>query len=312
MEIIYYPDDSCPNHWTQSVIALGNFDGVHRGHARLLERVRSRATEMGATAAALTFDPHPPRVIRPDKAPALLMTTPQKIAYLEQSGIHATAIVRFTGALAKWTPEHFVTSVLVDWLHVAEVWVGSNFLFGHERKGNFSLLRSLGSTYDFRVAKIDPVRYKDFVVSSTRIRRLLSEGYVDEAGSLLGHHYCIDGEVIPGSNRGRRQGFPTANLLTDNEILPPDGVYASTIKIDDVIHAAVTNIGVRPTFEKDGDRVIESHLLRFSGDLYGRHVRLAFVKRLREERLFSSPSELKNQIFVDCEEARALFKKMSL
>jgi len=312
VETIYYPDDSCPNHWTQSVIALGNFDGVHRGHARLLERVRSRASEMGVIAAALTFDPHPPKVIRPDKAPALLMTTQQKIACLEQSGIHATAVVRFTGALAKWTPEQFISSVLVDWLHVGEVWVGSNFLFGHERKGNFSLLRSLGSTYDFRVAKIDPVRYKDFVVSSTRIRRLLSEGYVDEAGSLLGHHYCIDGKVVPGSNRGTHQGFPTANILTDNEILPPDGVYASTVTADDVIHAAVTNIGVRPTFEKSGDRVIESHLLRFSGDLYGRHVRLAFVKRLREERLFASPSELRNQIVVDCEEARVLFKKMSL
>tara|TARA_B100001123_G_scaffold444924_3_gene595076 strand:- start:6812 stop:7750 length:939 start_codon:yes stop_codon:yes gene_type:complete len=312
VEIIYYPDDSCPNNWTESVIALGNFDGVHRGHAKLLERVNSRAAERGVTAAVLTFDPHPPKVIRPDKAPALLMTTQQKITYLEQSGIHATAIVRFTGGLAQWTPEQFVTSVLVDWLHVAEVWVGSNFLFGHERKGNFSLLRSLGSIYDFRVAKIDPVRYKDFVVSSTRIRRLLSEGYVDEAGSLLGHHYCIDGEVVRGSNRGTHQGFPTANLLTDNEILPPDGVYASTVTIDGVIHAAVTNIGVRPTFEISGDRVVESHLLRFSGDLYGRHVRVAFVKRLREERLFSSSSELKNQIVVDCEEARALFEKMSL
>lgn len=294
------------------MIALGNFDGMHRGHAKLLERVRSRAAEMGVTAAALTFDPHPPRVIRPDKAPALLMTIPQKTTCFEQSGVHATAIVRFTDSLAKWEPEKFVSAVLVDWLHVAEVWVGSNFLFGHERKGNFSLLRSLGATYGFRVAKIDPVRYKDFVVSSTRVRRLLSEGYVDEASSLLGHHYFIDGVVVQGAKRGSRQGFPTANLLTENEILPPDGVYASTVTIADIIHAAITNIGVRPTFEKNGDRVIESHLLSFSGDLYDRHVRLSFVKRLREERLFSSPIELNRQITVDCEEARALFERMSL
>ena len=140
--------------------------------------------------------------------------------------------------------------MLVEWLHVAEVWVGANFLFGHDRSGNFSLLRSLGARYGFRAEKIDPVRYKDFVVSSTRVRRLIAEGRVDEAGALLGHHYAIDGTVVQGQKRGRELGFPTANLCAENELVPPAGVYATTANIDGVAYPSITNIGTRPTFEE--------------------------------------------------------------
>ena len=138
------------------------------------------------------------------------------------------AVVRFTRELSEWDPETFVRTVLVDWLRVSEVWVGANFLFGHGRSGNFTVLRTLGQHYGFRADKIDPVRYKDFVVSSTRIRRLVSEGRVDEAGALLGHPYFVDGTVVAGRKRGREIGFPTANLQTDNELVPPHGVYATT------------------------------------------------------------------------------------
>ena len=160
----------------------------------------------------MTFDPHPSKIVRPDKAPPLLMTHQQKLDALARGGMHGVAIVRFTPELARWDPETFVRSVLVEWLHVAEVWVGANFLFGHDRSGNFSLLRSLGARYGFRAEKIDPVRYKDFVVSSTRVRRLITEGRVDEAGALLGHHYAVDGSVVQGQKRGRELGFPTANI----------------------------------------------------------------------------------------------------
>src|SRR5437667_5106922 len=176
----------------------------------------------------MTFDPHPPRVVRPDKAPPLLMTQPQKLEALQRAGVDGVAIVRFTLELSRWDPEMFVRTVLVDWLHVSEVWVGANFLFGHERTGNFSMLRDLGGRYGFRAEKIDPVRYKDFVVSSTRIRRLVGEGRVDEAGALFGHYYTIDGTVVHGRHRGRSLGFPTANLCTENEVVPPRGVYATT------------------------------------------------------------------------------------
>src|SRR3990170_403368 len=212
MEVAWFPDDPRPPRWPQPVLALGNFDGLHRGHTKIIERVRRVAAERGGSSLVLTFDPHPPRIVRPDKAPLLLMTLAQKIEALERAGIQSTAVVTFTAALSRWEPETFVKTVLVDWLRVAEVWVGADFLFGRDRSGNFSLLRALGGQYGFRVEKIDPVRYKEFVVSSTRIRRLVAEGRIDEAGALLGHHYAIDGIVVEGLKRGRELGFPTANL----------------------------------------------------------------------------------------------------
>src|SRR5918996_2173044 len=230
MQVIHFPDDP-PPWWNQPVLALGNFDGLHRGHMKIIDRVRRRAGERGGAPAAMTFDPHPPRVVRPDKAPPLLMTKEQRVEALSRSGMQGVAVVRFTPELSRWEPETFVRTVLVEWLHVAEVWVGANFLFGHNREGNFTVLRSLGARYGFRAEKIDPVRYKDFVVSSTRVRRLVAAGRVDEAGALLGRQYSIDGTVVAGARRGRTIGFPTANLCTENELLPPHGVYATTTTI---------------------------------------------------------------------------------
>ncbi len=311
--IIHFPDDRDPPGWRRPVLALGNFDGVHRGHARIMEHVRRRADEQGATAAALTFDPHPSRVIRPDKAPPLLMTGPQKLAALAEAGMDGIAVVRFTPELSRWAPETFVHTVLVEWLRVAEVWVGANFLFGHDRAGNFSLLRSLGARYGFRAEKIDPVRYRDFVVSSTRVRRLVAEGRVDEAGSLLGHHYALEGTVTRGDGRGRSIGYPTANLETKNALFPPNGVYATAVVIDGDIHASVTNVGVRPTFGgAPGGPVVESHLFDVDRDLYGLEVRVSFIQRLREERSFPDRDALRAQIARDCDEARGLFRRISL
>ena len=312
MDIIRYPDDPRPAHWTQTVLALGNFDGVHRGHDKIIDRVRRRGRDLSGTAAVLTFDPHPPRVVRPDKAPPLLMTIEQKLDCMAASGMDGAAVVHFTPELSRWDPETFVNRVLVEWLGVAEVWVGANFLFGHDRSGNYSLLRSLGARYGFRVEKITPVRYKEFVISSTRIRRLVGGGEVDEAGALLGHHYYIDGEVVPGAGRGQTHGVPTANLRTDNEIIPPDGVYATTVTLEGTIYPAVTNIGRRPTFETDGARVVETHLFDYDDDLYGRRARLAFVQRLRGERAFPDAGTLRRQIAADCDQARALFDQMAL
>lgn len=312
MDVIHYPDDLRPARWTRTVLALGNFDGLHRGHARILEQVLRRAEERRATAAALTFDPHPPRVLRPDKAPPLLMTRAQKLRALAGAGMAGTAVVRFTPELSQWDPDRFVRTVLVEWLQVAEVCVGANFLFGRHRSGNFSLLRALGARYGFEADSVDPVRYKEFVVSSTRLRRLIADGRVDEAGALFGHHYMIEGEVETGEGRGRTHGVPTANLRTENELLPPDGVYATTAGFDGVLHASVTNIGVRPTFGAGGPRTIETHLLDTDLDLYGRSLRLAFVQRLRGERAFEDAAALQRQIGKDCARARALFRQISL
>jgi riboflavin kinase/FMN adenylyltransferase len=309
--ISHYPEDS-PPRWHNPVLALGNFDGLHRGHAKIIDRVRRRAGERGGTPAAMTFDPHPPRVVRPDKAPPLLMTTQQRIEALGRAGMQGVAIVRFTHEMSQWDPETFVRNVLVDWLHVVEVWVGANFLFGHDRAGTFSVLRSFGMRYGFRAEKIDAVRYKDFVVSSTRIRRLVSEGRVDEAGALLGHHYFIDGVVVRGRARGREIGFPTANLATDNELLPPAGVYATMAAVNGVAYPAVTNVGIRPTFGDVETLQIETHLLEGGRDLYDARLRLSFVQRLRDERRFSDVDALRAQIEADCRAARRLFGHISL
>ena len=311
VEIIHFPDDRTPAGWHQPVLALGNFDGVHRGHAKIIELVRRRADERGVTAVALTFDPHPSRIVRPDKAPPLLMTGAQKLAALGDAGMAGIAVVRFTQALSRWEPEAFVRAVLVEWLRVSEVWVGANFLFGHDRAGNFSVLRSLGARYGFRAEKIDPVRYREFVVSSTRVRRLVAEGRVDEAGALLGHHYMLEGTVTRGAGRGRQLGFPTANLSTDTELFPPNGVYATAVLMDGEIHASVTNAGVRPTFGASGP-VVESHIFDVDRDLYGCRIRVAFVQRLRDELAFSDGDALRVQIARDCDEARALFRQISL
>ncbi len=311
MQIATFPDDP-PPRWPNPVLALGNFDGLHRGHMKIIDRVRQRAGERGGTPSAMTFDPHPPRVLRPDKAPPLLMTRDQRIEALRRSGMQGLAFVRFTRELSLWDPETFVRTVLVEWLHVSEVWVGANFLFGHERAGTFSVLRTLGSRYGFRAEKIDPIRYKDFVVSSTRVRRLVSEGRVDEAAALLGHHYFLDGTIVRGAGRGRSIGVPTANLATPNDLVPPTGVYATLASVDGIVLPAVTNIGMRPTFGDVDAPVIETHVLDAERDLYDRPLRLLFVQRLRDERQFPDVDALRAQIEADIRSARRLFRRISL
>ena len=330
MDVIHFPDDPRPPHWRSPVLALGNFDGLHRGHIKIIERIQRGAIERGGTSVVLTFDPHPPRVLRPDKAPALLMTKTQKLDALSRAGVQGAAVVRFTREMSQWEPEQFVRSVLVEWLRVSEVWVGADFLFGRDRSGNFTLLRSLGAQYGFRAEKIDPIRYKDFIVSSTRIRRLVAEGRVDEAGALLGHHYAIDGTVVEGARRGREIGFPTANLQTTNELIPPHGVYATAFTIDGTVYPSVTNIGQRPTFGDQLATTIETHVMNpfesrrpaggapplaqdsASWNLYGRRVRLAFVQRLRDERKFPDVEALQEQISADVRRAARLFDRLSV
>src|SRR5688572_28958713 len=270
MQVVRFPGDARPPRWHQPVVALGNFDGLHRGHMKIVDRVRRRAAERGGTAVVMTFDPHPPRVVRPDKAPALIMTLEPKLEAFDRAGMQGVAIVEFTRDMSLWPPELFVEKVIVEWLRASEVWVGANFLFGHDCAGNFSLLRMLGEQHDFRAEKIDAVRYKDFVVSSTRVRRLIAEGRVDEAAALLGHHHFVDGIIVSGDGRGRTIGFPTANLRTSNELLPAGGVYATyallspggQAGVERVAYPAVTNIGVRPTFDAgEGSLHVETHLL---------------------------------------------------
>jgi riboflavin kinase/FMN adenylyltransferase len=310
MPLVFFPD-APPPHWPRPVVALGNFDGVHRGHLKIIECVRQRAGELHGTPVVLTFEPHPPRVLRPDRAPRLLMTFEQKLDAFARAGMAGLAVVRFSGEIASWSPEAFVDAVLVEWLGVAEVWVGANFLFGRDRAGTYTLLKAIGEDRGFVTQKIEPVRYKDFVVSSSRIRHLIEEGRVDEAAALLGHHYFLDGVVVHGDHRGRTLGYPTANLRTANELLPAYGVYATIAIVDGVQHAAVTSLGVRPTIG-DNQLTIETFLLDAAMDLYDRPLRLAFVQRIRAEARFDGLEALRAAIADDCARARALFAALVL
>lgn len=309
MDVIRYPDDPRPDGWRQPVLALGNFDGVHLGHRSIIERVVRSAARRAATPVVLTFDPHPTRVVRPGAAPPLLMTGEQKVRVMGELGVEGVAIVRFTPDVASWDPDTFVRLVLREWLGVAEVWVGANFVFGHDRAGNVTKLRQLGARYGFTAEAIEPVRYKEFVVSSSRARQLIGEGRVEEAATLLGRHYSLDGIVVHGLQRGRTLGFPTANLDTENELLPPNGVYATMATLDGVEYPSVTNIGVRPTFHLPSATVVETHVLDMDRDLYGKPMRVAFVHRIREERTFEGVEALKAQITADCQSAMVLLAK---
>ena len=310
MQIARFPEMPRPR-WPAPVAALGNFDGVHRGHQKLFAQVAARAQERGGLPVAMIFDPHPASVLRPEKAPPLLMTLDQKLAAFERAGLQGVAIVQFTQDLSRWEPETFVDTVLVDWLRVAEVWVGENFLFGRDRTGTFTLLRALGEDRGFRTEMIEPVRYKDFVVSSTRVRRLIQEGRVDEAGALLGHHYVLEGTVVLGDRRGRELGMPTANLETPNALLPLSGVYTTLAIVDGVTYPAVSSVGVRPTI---GDErvTIETHLLDTNLDLYGRRMQVAFVKWQREQAKFDSLDALRVQMLADADAARRLLARLTI
>ncbi len=309
MDVIHYPDDPRPGRWRDPVLALGNFDGLHLGHMRILEQVVRSARERAATPLMLTFDPHPTRVVRPEHAPPLIMTLGQKLEVAGQAGVEGVAVVRFNYEVAGWSPDTFARLVLAEWLHVSEVWVGGNFLFGHDRSGNFAKLSELGRVYGFRADKIDPVRLGEAVVSSSRIRTLVTEGQVAEAAELLGRRYFMDGTVVHGLQRGRLLGFPTANLNTANELTPPNGVYATLSRVDDEVFPSVTNIGVRPTFHEPSATVIETHLLDVVRDLYGKRLRVEFVERIRDEVTFSSVEELKAHIAADCARVRARFAR---
>jgi riboflavin kinase/FMN adenylyltransferase len=312
VDLIHYPGDERPGEWTAPVLALGNFDGLHLGHKEILRHVRRTAEERSTTPVVLTFDPHPTRVLRPDKAPLELMTRAQKLEAFEAAGMRGVALVRFTAEMSRWEPETFVRDVLAGWLGVASVWVGGNFLFGRDRSGTFDVLRALGMKYGFVADKVDPICVGGAAVSSTRIRRLIADGNVGGAAALLGRYYSVDGEVVHGDGRGRQIGFPTANLRTENPLLPPYGVYASIASVGGAAHLAVTNLGTRPTFHGDGAASLETHLLGVDRDLYGERIRLYFVQRIRDEHRFASIQALVRQIEHDCREARDILSGVSV
>jgi riboflavin kinase/FMN adenylyltransferase len=291
------------------VAAIGNFDGLHRGQQAVLARVRERAAALAASSVAITFEPHPLAVLRPEVAPPRLTTPRQKESLLEEAGIDVVLVVRFTAELARTTAQAFVADFLHRRLGVVEVYVGSSFVFGHQREGDLDLLRGLGAELGFSAHGVEQVGWRGERISSTRIRGALLDGRVEDALEMLGRPYELGGTVVRGDRMGQKLGWPTINLATDEQVVPMNGVYACSVGLPAIPASfdAVTNIGTRPTVYENYQRVVESHVLDFSSDVYGQRVELRFHKRLREEKIFPSVMDLSSQIRRDVETTREFF-----
>jgi len=295
--------DSAPPDARPSAVALGTFDGVHLGHRAILGTALTRAREVGAEAVACTFDPHPMEVLQPDRAPRPITPLDERLALIGETGVDAVIVLTFTRMLAAIEPEAFVKDVLLDRLHAREVVVGYNHRFGRGARGDARLLEELAGRLGFRAHVVPPMTVDGVAVSSTEIRAALQRGDVRSAGRGLGRPYAIAGRVTTGAGRGRTLGFPTANIAPDRPLLVARGVYRGGVTVDGRQHAAVVNVGVRPTFGED-TLAVEAHLLDFAGDLYGHEVRLDFLDRLRDEVRFPSIEELKAQVSRDIAAAR--------
>jgi riboflavin kinase / FMN adenylyltransferase len=294
-------------HLRDTVATVGNFDGVHRGHRAIIDRVLSRSRATGGSSLLVTFEPHPLKVLAPDRAPLMLTTKRQKLALLEDAGIEYLLILPFTMELAEVPAEEFVKEVLLQGLGLREIYVGANFNFGRGREGNAELLARLCGELGIKADEVPEVRYLGSPISSSRARRALLSGEVELARELLGRPYSIEGTVIHGASRGATLGFPTANLDTQNELIPQDGVYITEAILEGACSPAVTNIGTRPTFEK-ASYAIETHVLDPPGDLYDRSMEVRFLARLRQELKFASPQALVDQVRRDIQRAREFFR----
>ena len=293
------------------VLTLGNFDGVHLGHQAIFNKLINRAKKMNGTSVVYTFVPHPLRVIAPERAPRLITTYKDKFALIEKSGIDAIICANFTKKFATISAESFVTDILHDLIGVKEIIIGANYNFGKGRKGSPELLKELGKNLGFKVTILKEVQKNNVILSSSRIRALIAKGKVDEAAAMLGRRYSAEGIVIEGANRGKRLlDTPTANLITANELLPKDGVYAVTVEINGKMYGGASNIGHNPTF-KDKQFSFETHILDFDSILVGKTIRVHFVKRMRDEMKFSSVKELSRQLKIDIEEIRSILEKQS-
>jgi phosphoribosyl 1,2-cyclic phosphate phosphodiesterase len=291
-----------------SVLAIGNFDGIHLGHQAVLRSAVARAQALHAVSTALTFDPSPRKVLRPESAPLRLSTNAQRMEWFNSLGLEAAVVLPFTLELARLSPEEFIEQILVRDLQVKTVLVGEDFHFGHKQAGNVKLLKELGIKNGFEVVIIPPVQYRGEIVSSTIIRREVIEGDVSHAGRLLGRPFALTGAVVSGTGTGRKFTFPTLNLAAEQELLPARGVYITRTFLDGekCSRRSVTNIGVRPTFNGLALSV-ETHLLDFQGEAAPKRIEVRFWRRLREEKKFNGPSELRKQIARDIAAANKFF-----
>lgn len=289
-------------------MAVGAFDGVHLGHLSLIERARSEAARYQGSAWVLTFEPHPMRVLHAELAPDLLTTPHQRLTILEQTGIEGVIIMPFTEELVAWEPERFIEHLATAVPTLKEIVAGMNWRFGHGARGDSDLLKQLAERHGFSACIMEPVRWGDAPVSSTRIREAITRGHVEEATAMLGRPFSIAGEVVHGRKYGRELGFPTANVKPENELEPPPGIYAVRVLLGDTWHPGAAYLASSPA---DDTKVVEVFIIDGNPQLYGQAVEVRFIKWLREDRHFEHPDDLKNQIARDVAEAKNVLQHRS-
>lgn len=303
---LHYPTLTLDHPEKPAVVAIGMFDGVHLGHRAVVSKARELATELGLACVVFTFVTHPRTVLRPDTPIPLLTTWEEKSERLQLLGVDRLVGAQFTQSFAEISAEDFIRRILQEQLQARHVVVGYNFAFGHNQSGTVDTLRQMGPAHGFDVTIVPPYTADDGAISSSRIRKLLATGHIEEANRLLGRPYSLTGVVVQGDQRGRLLGFPTANVQVDDQkLLPAFGVYAGHALWDGQSRPCVVNLGMRPTFDPPQLR-IEAHLLEFNGDLYGRHMTLELLHRLRPEQAFKGVDALVTQIRADVRQASDL------
>ncbi|HAR94576.1 MAG TPA: riboflavin biosynthesis protein RibF [Deltaproteobacteria bacterium] len=289
------------------VLTIGNYDGIHIGHRKIIELVKRKAAEMDGTSILMTFHPHPLQMLQPDRELPSITPLDRKIELIEETGIDVLIIVPFTEEFGFVEADDFIKGILVDRLKIKGLVIGYDFRFGRGGRGDTSMLKEHGSRYGFKVHVVERVAIDHEKVGSNKIRILVRNGNVAEACHLLGRPYSLGGQVVSGMSRGREIGFPTVNLKTDHNLVPANGVYITQLEYHNEKHPSVTNIGYNPTFG-NAERTIETHILDFQGLLYGCAITLHFLRRIRDEVKFGSVKELVRRITADVDEARAFFQ----
>ena len=309
MEIIR---DLTTVHLTRpTVLTIGSFDGIHRGHQHLIAQVIARAKELDAASALVTLHPHPKVVLRSTSPLQYISTIEERLDLLAPLGLDYAVVFPFSLEASQIRARDFV-QMLIDHLRMKEIFCGKDFAFGYKREGNVEFLHALATEKGFGVQVVEPFVFDGQIISSTRIRQLVAEGHLDEATTFLGRHPSVRGRVIKGNQRGRQLGFPTANLaIAERRLIPADGIYAVRIKIGEQWFGGAANIGVRPTFD-NGGRLVEVFVLDYTGDLYDQIVEVQFIKRLREERKYDTIGALIEQMNRDVAETRRVLEAVGI
>jgi len=309
--ILYRSIDEISEPLRNPVVTIGNFDGVHLGHREIFRRLKAAARQLDGVSVVVTFNPHPLHVIDPSSRLTLINTLDEKITLIEASGIDYLIVVPFTHEFASITAENFVKNILVGFIGMKKIIIGYDYAFGRGRTGNSRMLETLGKELLFEVEELRPINTGDTVYSSSLIRRMIKEGNVADVVRFLGRHFSLAGSVVHGAHRGKELGFPTANISTEKELIPADGVYAVKVKIEGRLYDAACNIGSNPTFGT-APVSIEVFILDFNMELYDSEIRVYFIARIRDEKKFNSADDLKKAISNDVAKCRSILESTAL